>query len=842
MENKQFENELLPEELREVKTRREILGIEEETTEDPYDSNLVGLALSGGGIRSSTLGLGVLQSLSRHNLLPRVDYLSTVSGGGFIGGCLSSTLNDPEARSDAENFPLLENAGSAESNELTQLRHSGKYLAPEGFLEKLRIPALLVRGMLINLVLILPVIVLAVFFTEFWAEFLGFGDEILVHVMRLSTVLFIVLALVPPYLSFLFVNRFNWKSRQRYEYVFIFFLVIALAALSLYPLTLLIEYSIDISWGRLIYTTIDGFSWATHSPQFWLIVLATVSVLAMAGRASRNLASLRNRLMLYLAALIGPGLIFTTYALLCVWQVDSPYIHLSAGYNLPKFDAHELSKGYLPEVLMARMREEDQPLDMKPGDKLTETIEEGKSWRVSDGTHEYAIRLQGRNVQVENQWLVKALDKPTLPDSVKSLLADRGMEIEGEVKVETSERGGWRFDVADQEYTITRPQDARIRISPQPRDLLDKWDKLFYSGAILLFILNFIFVNVNFTSLHGFYRDQLTRGFLFRKGTKSGRDSGRRVKMSELNTAGSAAPYHLVNVTMNLQGSDDIKLRGRGADFFLLSRHFIGSDRTGYVLTESMEEADPHMDLGTAMAISGAAASPNAGSVAIRPLVFIMTMLNLRLGYWAPNPYKLKDKSAIGRFLMVRGAGPTYVFREAMGYLDARHTFVNLSDGGHLENMGIYQLLRRQCRVIICSDGECDPLMQCGGLVKVIRLAAIDLGIRIDIDIDALRKDKETQYSAAHYVVGDIDYGNGKKGKLYYIKASLTGDENLYIREYHQRFPEFPNESSAEQFFSEEQFEAYRALGSHMADEMFRENAELEKLRWRGSPDRQERG
>ena len=365
---------------------------------------------------------------------------------------------------------------------------------------------------------------------------------------------------------------------------------------------------------------------------------------------------------------------------------------------------------------------------------------------------------------------------------------------------------------------------------------MDTWDKLFYSGAIALFVLNFIFINVNFTSLHGFYRDQLTRGFLFRKGTDSSRNSGRRVKLSELNSPGSAAPYHLVNVTLNLQGSDDINLRGRGADFYIMSRHFVGGDRTGYVPTQQMERADPHQDLGTAIAISGAAASPNAGSVAIRPLVFIMTMLNLRLGYWAPNPAKLKNSSAIGRFLLSRGAGPIYVFREALGKLDAKKNYVNLSDGGHLENMGIYQLLRRQCRTIICSDGECDPEMHCGGLVKLIRLAAIDLGIRIDIDIDDFHKDDKTHYSATHFAIGSIDYGNGKKGKLYYIKASLTGDENPYIKEYHQRFPEFPHESTAEQFFSEEQFEAYRALGSHMADRLVNNSEALGSLRWQTTP------
>lgn len=121
--------------------------------------------------------------------------------------------------------------------------------------------------------------------------------------------------------------------------------------------------------------------------------------------------------------------------------------------------------------------------------------------------------------------------------------------------------------------------------------------------------------------------------------------------------------------------------------------------------------------------------------------------------------------------------------------------------------------------------------------MKLIRLAAIDLGVRINIDIDVFRKDETTNSSAAHYAIGEIDYGNGKSGKLYYIKASLTGDENPYIREYRQRFPEFPHESSAEQFFSEEQFEAYRALGSHMADDLVENNGELGDLRWQAAED-----
>ncbi|MEP4147873.1 MAG: hypothetical protein ABJL54_11660 [Halioglobus sp.] len=820
MNPSQFESELLPEELAEIARRRKTLEIDVEVTDKAYESDLVGVALSGGGIRSSTLALGVIQSLSKANILPRVDFLSTVSGGGFIGGCVSSTLNDASARSDAKSFPLRENIGERESNELTQLRNSGKYLAPAGFLEKLRIPALLVRGMLINLVLIFPLIVLAVMLTEFWAEYLGFGDEALLYIVRISTVAFFLLGLVPPYLSYLFVRKFNWKSRQRYEYFFIFFLVLALAALLLYPLTLLVEESIDISWGRLIYTTIDELSWATDSALFWVILLVAVSLLVLAGRASANLASLRNRLLLYLASFVGPGLIFILYALLCVWQIDSPYIHLHAGYNLPSRDIHDLEDGVMPETLMKRMANEDQPLDNPRKNIKVKPLDEGEGWQVSDGHHSYEVIQRRETVLVKNLWLVNALEQPLLQESVVHLLKLKNLDVDADIPVVKTKRGDWSFEDKGEKYSISKPRKEKLKLSPHPRDLLDRWDVFFYGGAFILFLLNFIFVNVNFTSLHGFYRDQLTRGFLFRSGLKTGSDSGRRVRLSELNTQGSAAPYHLVNVTMNLQGSDDVNLRGRGADFFVLSRHYCGSERTGYVKTKDMETVDPHQDLGTAIAISGAAASPNAGSLAIRPLVFIMTMLNLRLGYWAPNPAAIKASSAFGRFLLSRGAGPIYVFREALGALTAKTRYVNLSDGGHLENMGIYQLLRRRCKTIICSDGECDPELQCGGLVKLVRLAAIDLGVRIDIDLSPLHRKGVAGKSGAHFVVGEIDYGNGERGQLYYIKASLTGDENPYVHEYQQRNKDFPHESTAEQFFTEEQFEAYRALGSHMADQM----------------------
>jgi hypothetical protein len=152
----------------------------------------------------------------------------------------------------------------------------------------------------------------------------------------------------------------------------------------------------------------------------------------------------------------------------------------------------------------------------------------------------------------------------------------------------------------------------------------------------------------------------------------------------------------------------------------------------------------------------------------------------------------------------------------ALGRLDARGMYVNLSDGGQIENLGVYELLRRRCRWILAVDASGDPTMSCGGLADVLRYARLDLGMTIDIDVDPLRPGSDG-CSAAHWVVGRIDYGGGESGRLVYLKLSMTGDEPESVREYRSRYPAFPQQSSANQFFTEDQFEAYRALGDHIA-------------------------
>ena len=350
-----------------------------------------------------------------------------------------------------------------------------------------------------------------------------------------------------------------------------------------------------------------------------------------------------------------------------------------------------------------------------------------------------------------------------------------------------------------------------------------------WTVVFMCLVAYWFYFNVNTTSLNRFYRDRLSRAYLFgierrtdkrKKGELFHRDGQ---KLSGLNRDGTCAPYHLINVALNLADSEAEDLRGRGAGFFVLSKLFVGSPRVGFVPTETMEKCDPHLDLGTAMAISGAAAAPNMGAATKKVLVFILTLLNIRLGYWLPNPRAVGRRSALRRGKWRLGPGPVYLLREALGWVHERSKYINLTDGGHIENLGVYELLRRRCKCIIAIDGEADAELRFDGLITLMRYARIDFGITIKFDqaplLDDIRRFGDSGLSRNCWALGTIDYGDKEElGRLYYVKSSVTGTEPDYVKDYRQRFPEFPHESTAEQFFTESQFEAYRALGEHIGD------------------------
>ena len=387
----------------------------------------------------------------------------------------------------------------------------------------------------------------------------------------------------------------------------------------------------------------------------------------------------------------------------------------------------------------------------------------------------------------------------------------------------------------------------------------------------LLTILGIVIIverryNPNESSMHKFYRERLSKGYLEREDVQENAES--RTEPIKLSALGEHGPYHLINVALNLHGSIAEDLRGRNADFFIFSKSYIGGPRTGYCKTEEMEERDKHVNLGTAMAISGAAASPNMGGYSTIGLRFLLSLFNIRLGYWLHHPKVLTKgwaeaenangfKKAWNALTKTDRVGPNLLRIEATGNLHERGSFINLSDGGHLENLGLYELLRRRCKYIIAVEGASDPDLHFNSLHQLVRFARIDMGIEIEIDLSKIRsvtknddylqaltngRDTGTKskdavaYSERPWAIGRIKYSGDPSqwGWLLFIKLTITKDiENNYIRSYKEQHPKFPHESIADQFFDEAQFEVYRELGYQHTKSFFESYME-----WAGIEDK----
>lgn len=282
-------------------------------------------------------------------------------------------------------------------------------------------------------------------------------------------------------------------------------------------------------------------------------------------------------------------------------------------------------------------------------------------------------------------------------------------------------------------------------------------------------------------------------------------------------------PFPVLNCSMNMGGSRDLALHTRHSASFTFTPLHCGADRPtiGYVDTKKYAGGD--IGLGMAVAISGAAASPNMGYNTSPLVALLLSMFNVRLGWWIPNPGQSKFETRDLTFSIY------YMFLDLLGIANDKRFYLNVSDGGHFENMGLYEMVRRRCKVIILGDGECDEVMQFGGLANAIRLCATDFGARIQIDLASLKLQKDGK-SLRHAAVGTIQYANGSIGRLIYLKASMTGDEDATVLQYHASHPTFPHQTTADQFFTEDQFESYRRLGKHVVAQAFRGTSAGEHL------------
>jgi GNAT superfamily N-acetyltransferase len=289
-------------------------------------------------------------------------------------------------------------------------------------------------------------------------------------------------------------------------------------------------------------------------------------------------------------------------------------------------------------------------------------------------------------------------------------------------------------------------------------------------------------------------------------------------------TSNYLGPFFIFNTALNLVGENKLILRDRKNDSFFLSPLYCGSRITGFgKIQRESSLTRSSFTLGRAMAISGAAVDPNIRSYQNSLFTFVLTLLNIRLGYWIKNPRMLNDKETWPNEDEPKGIW--FLLKELLGQTTSSDNYVHLSDAGDFDNLGVYELIRRRCRFIIAVDAGEDNEAASSNLSNLIRLVRMDFGIRIHIDTDGFKTVGENGFSASHVTIGDIRYDDVDHGQLpgtlVYIRNTMTGDEPPDLLNYAVANPRFPHDSTMDQFFDEKQFESYRALGDHIGRLVF---------------------
>jgi hypothetical protein len=341
-------------------------------------------------------------------------------------------------------------------------------------------------------------------------------------------------------------------------------------------------------------------------------------------------------------------------------------------------------------------------------------------------------------------------------------------------------------------------------------------------------------VDINEFSMHLFYRNRLIRAYLGASSLKrqpqpfTGFDPGDDLPLADLTPAnGYDGPYPIHNATLNLVAGKELAWQERKGASWVFTPLDTGFDvyagegsanlePHGYRPTAGYRQTERGLTLGTAMAISGAAASPNMGEGTTPAMAFLLTVFNVRLGWWLGNPRHKRSW-----FRMGPQVGVFALLSELFGHTDEESRYVYLSDGGHFDNLGLYELIRRRCRLIVLADAGADAELTFKDVGNSIRKCCTDFGVEIDIDPGPIRTVAETGNSAWHCAVGTIRYDTvdpeAPTGTLVYFKASLTGDEPVDAQAYKSGHAAFPHEPTSDQWFGESQFESYRKLGEHVA-------------------------
>ncbi|MGO9083795.1 MAG: patatin-like phospholipase family protein [Candidatus Sulfotelmatobacter sp.] len=888
--------------------------------------NLTGLAFSGGGIRSATFNLGILQALAEKGLLHQFDYLSTVSGGGYIGSWLAA-LTLRFTRESNVKFGEVEKSlcpskyepdRRSEPAVLHWLRLYSNYLTPHKGVISGDTWAMLgtwTRNVLLNQT-ILALMFMAVFVlcqsallpwihVEDQGEGSGLGFLISGGAMLFLASVSMAVNVVSESPSTAIPQ--TWFQRVKVTLTVMLPFVVACVLLN------------GALWLRSDFDA-PTWVWALAGAAFYFVVWGAVAIMAWVRRLWRRHHGKPQKLMISILALVvfspvagaAGGVLLQAYVL----QLNHLGDWTSTNWLVVVFGS-----GILMVIIL-----------------LVGTLHIGLVGRGSmDVVREWWARLGGYLTLITLGWLLLAGTCSFGPLAVRWALYEMrgwsigagllwvlhnylGLKAASSAKTTGQENNGLKSKDGSGRTSETGPaQGSKIiaalkspralnilaKVAPyvfivglvlllgtavqiatglvfNPGDTLELWK--FNNGmnwpalsedywlvlekvsAAWLAGLGGIFflaglalswrVDVNDFSLHHFYRNRLVRCYLGASNTDrkpepfTGFDPAADLPLSELSD-NYPGPYPILNAALNITGGEELGYATRRAKSFVFTPLYCGYELSGdgpgrftcddgYLpsFSKTVEGrsagrvaefgVEGGISLGTAMAISGAAASPNMGYFTTPATAFFMALFDVRLGWWMGNPRYPKNWRSAGPAL-----GLEYLLSEVFAQSDQKRRYVYLSDGGHFENLAVYELIRRHCRLIVACDADCDPQYTFDNLLSLIEKARTDFGARIEIKYEPIRPKAGTRGSAVNHAVGTIYYDPNNlndTGTLIFIKASLPIKEVAGVKpsapaekmlpddvwQYATLHPTFPHQTTADQWFDELQFESYRALGEYI--------------------------
>jgi len=872
---------ILGEELDQVRRSREHRLKPAENMPDARDS-LIGLAFSGGGIRSATFNLGVLQGLARAALLRKFDYLSTVSGGSYIGSWLMAWMEHQKIGIQQVEEKLApkdyDTNQLAETSEVRFLRNYSNYLTPrKGILSAdfWAFVATYLRNTLLNLTILLLLLLSLLLiprsvvylphylirfddwgyglswltgntpaeggFAQYWALVLGMAFGFIgIVAMGLN-----LCWVTPPR-----EREICWIAKPRAIHALILVPLFVSAALFSYGLDQIFRF--DLASDQLLLgTTLIGLLVYTS---FWLVacVVRWIAGCVIWRDCSSGPKSRVILLPAILAGAIG-GLVTLPYAqhvsgrpsphtMMGVWKILT--------FGTPALVAVMLLIGALHIGMMGRQfgdpyREWWARLGglltvyavgwlllfmmvayVPVGLELLRTYEHTHGYRLSVSgaflwiaSTTYGV-LFGKHPETETPNPDAGLKKKILDWAARATPYIFILGLLVGLSLLSAVIAAWfsgqRFELASAGENVNHT-------------IAVVWIAFALAAALLSWR-----VDINAFSLHLAYRNRLSRCYLGasvpgRKGqpfTGLSTDddlplSSLRIPLATSDSWAQARPIPLLNASLNVTRGKELALQTRKARSFVFTPLYSGYTRppaegtkwdSAFAPTELAGADKPGTEkgvsLGTAVAISGAAASPNMGSYSSPALAFLMTVFDVRLGWWVGNPREKK---------WTRGSpdlGFLCLLKELFGAASDTSDYVYLSDGGHFENLGIYELVRRRCRLILAVDASCDPDYKFTDLHNAMERCRTDFGVEI------IRSTRNLAPNGGrvkqHFDLCRIRYQPGKEsddGILLYLKPGLKEDDPDDMVGYTAINREFPHDSTADQWFDENRFENYRNLG-----------------------------